>query len=116
MSREQLAARQERTKGAVDRVYGDHTKHPVHVTCTCPRDTYKNPPPLSFRLSPPWWVVHGQSARVNMRSARPRKRKTPGGERRESCGRRMDFESSSKAVDLSNLKVYTRPDQLAYTT
>lgn len=44
MSRGQLAARQERTKGAVDRVYGDHTKHPVHVTCICPRDTYKKPP------------------------------------------------------------------------
>lgn len=90
MSRGQLAARQERTKGAVgrgpwtvNRVYGDRIKYPVHVTCVCPRDTYKKktplPPPAS-RLSPPWWVVHGQSARVNMRSARPRKRKTPGGE------------------------------------
>lgn len=51
MSRGQLAARQERTKGAVDRVYGDHIKYQVHVTCICPRDAYKKPasrlPPLS---------------------------------------------------------------------
>lgn len=47
MSRGQLAARQERTKGAVgrgpwtvNRVYGDRIKYPVHVTCVCPRDTY----------------------------------------------------------------------------
>lgn len=66
MSRGQLAACQERTKGAVgrgpwtvNRVYGDRIKYPVHVTCVCPRDTYKKNPPPASRLPPLSSLVGG---------------------------------------------------------
>lgn len=80
----------------------------------CPRDTYKKKPPSRLSSLVGGWFT--ARARGSTCGARDRGKERHQEERRESCGRCMDFESSSKAVDLSNLKVYTRPDQLAHTT